>query len=239
MRRGIDVSMFVDVDILKYSPDFVIIRAGEGVLYQDAKAKHYAKICSEHGIPYGLYWVLDFDSGTPKQHFQSLIKVIADLPWRVTMGIWADVETPSAYDNVAISEFCEMVEDAGYYAGIYSGIMNIRTGKVGCERYDKWAAYYGPDSGSLDSFTTDEIDIIKDHASLWQYASGSGTEPDLDISFIDDLRVFDPRSSFDQPGAGGASPCPPAESPADLIGECLEILETLKNKLNKLKGDLS
>ena len=68
MKRGIDVSMFVDVDILKYKPDFVIIRGGEGVAFKDSKAKHYAKVCEDNNIPYGVYWVLDFSSGTSAQH---------------------------------------------------------------------------------------------------------------------------------------------------------------------------
>ena len=234
MKRGIDVSMFVDVDILKYSPDFVIIRAGEGVDFRDAKCKKYAKICEDNNIPYGVYWVLDFSAGTAKQHFSALMQMISDLPGRIRMGVWADAETPSALDNVAIAEFCQLVEDAGYYAGIYTGIMQLRKGTVTCSAFDKWAAFYGNDSGSLHDFSDEDKIIISNHASLWQYHSGTGTEPDLDVCFNDDLKIYDLQDNDlpQTPGAGSGNGTDPDNIPA-MIDHIIEELKDLRNKLTK------
>lgn len=231
MKRGIDVSMFVDVDILKYKPDFVIIRGGEGVAFKDSKAKHYAKVCEDNNIPYGVYWVLDFSSGTSAQHAAECLRTVRNLPGRVRMGIWADCETPASMDNVAIAEFCQKIQDAGYYAGIYTGINYLRNGKIKVDAFDKWAAYYGEDSGDLSDFESWEIDIIQDHTSLWQYASGTGKEPDLDICFLNDLSVYDVSNT----GSSSQQPDPPEASDPQVSSVDPAILEELDDIMDRLK----
>ena len=237
MKRGIDVSMFVDVDILKYMPDFVMIRGGEGIEYKDSKTVYYANMCEALGIPYGIYWVLDFSSGTSAQHAAECLRTVMDLPGRIRMGIWADCETETSYDNVAIAEFCQKIQDAGYYAGIYTGINQLRSEKIKVDAFDKWAAYYGDDSGDLSDFDSWEFDIIQNYASIWQYASGSGTEPDLDLCFINDLSVFDVRhiSSPNDPEPPAAADPPAAGTDPDI----LERIDNIIKLLEDLKGELS
>ena len=236
MKYGIDVSMFVNVDILKYMPDFVMIRGGEGTVFKDAKAEYYARICKDNGIPFGIYWVLDLSTGSGVEHASVCLRAIESLPEYPRMGVWLDCETPYAYDNVAIGEFCQKIEEADFYAGIYTGIMQLRDGTIQNDRYDKWAAYYGTDSGNLSLFTPDEIDIMKEHCTIWQYASGSGTEPDLDVCFLDDLKIFDLKDNdLPQPGAGGGNGLPPEDLLDEKINECLELINDLKDKLNQIK----
>lgn len=236
MKYGIDVSMFVNVDILKYMPDFVMIRGGEGCEYKDRKASEYAKVCEDNNIPYGIYWVLDVSSGSGAQHAAEALRTIAGLPGRVRMGVWLDCETPLAYDNVAIYEFCQKIQDAGYYAGIYTGINQLRTGTVKCDAFDKWAAFYGSDSGSLGDFSDEDMIIISNYASLWQYHSGSGTKPDLDVCFYDDLKIYDLQDNdLPQPGAGGGNGLPPEDLLDEKINECLELITDLKDRLNQIK----
>lgn len=234
MKYGIDVSMFVDVDILKYSPDFVMIRGGEGCEYKDRKALHYAQVCEDNGIPYGIYWVIDLSSGSSKEHAHECLTRIMELPGYPKMGVWADCETPFALDNVAVNEFCQLIQDAGYYAGIYTGINQLRNGTITCNAFDKWAAYYGNDSGSLHDFTDDEKVIMMNYCSIWQYHSGTGTHPDLDVCFNDDLKIYDLQDNDlpQTPGAGSGNGTDPDNIPA-MIDHIIEELKDLRNKLTK------
>ena len=234
MKYGIDVSMFVDVDILKYSPDFVMIRGGEGCEYKDRKASKYAKVCEDNNIPYGIYWVLDVSTGSGAQHAAEALRTIAGLPGRVRMGVWLDCETPLAYDNVAIYEFCQKIQDAGYYAGIYTGINQLRNETIKCDAFDKWAAFYGSDTGSLEDFSDEDMIIISKYASLWQYHSGTGIKPDYDICFYDDLKIYDLQDNDlpQTPGAGSGNGTDPDNIPA-MIDHIIEELKDLRNKLTK------
>lgn len=187
MKYGIDVSMYVSVDIAAYAPsiDFVIIRSGEGSA-KDEKADAYIAEAKRLGIPWGIYHVL---------RLGSLYNNVANASDAIRrhgippMGVWCDVETPDAYDDSAINEFCAHMEDLGAYAGIYAGLMDIRTGKVGCPKYDKWAAWYGTETGNLRDFSEEDIEIVKSVCNLWQYY-GSTTGPDKNVCFIDDLSIF-------------------------------------------------
>lgn len=189
MKFGIDVSMFVNVDLAAYKIDFVIIRSGEGSA-KDEKADAYIKEAKRLGIPWGIYHVLRLGS------LYNNVKNASDVIRRhgiPPMGVWCDVETPDAYDDSAINEFCAKMEELGCYAGIYAGLMDIRTGKVGCPKYDKWAAWYGTwygtETGCLKDFSDEDIEIVKSVCHLWQYY-GSNTGPDKNVCFIDDLSIF-------------------------------------------------
>jgi hypothetical protein len=186
MKYGIDVSMFVNVDLAAYKVDFVIIRSGEGSA-KDEKADAYIKEAKRLGIPWGIYHVLRL--GSIYNNVANASDVIRrhGIP---PMGVWCDVETPDAFDDEAINEFCAQMEKLGAYAGIYAGLMDIRTGKVGCPKYDKWVAWYGTETGYLHDFSEEDINIVKGVCHLWQYY-GSKTGPDKNVCFLDDLSIFD------------------------------------------------
>ena len=184
MKYGIDVSMFVKVDIMKYKPDFCIIRIGEGG-YQDGLAAEYVNTCIKNKVPFGYYFVLRLNNGlTVKDNIKNATERILDLG-RPSMGIWCDVETADAYKEDAINQFCAAMEELGLYAGI----MDFRTGKIKAPKYDKWVAYHGRDTGNIKDFGADEIQIIKNIGTMWQY-KGSSSGPDLNVSFLDDLSVY-------------------------------------------------
>lgn len=187
MKFGIDVSMFIDADILKYKPDFVMIRSGEGGM-RDPKTEYYASICRQNEIPYGYYHVLRLNDYTLNENIAS-VKDAINRSGRPSMGVWCDVETPSAFNDEAINKFCKEFENVGLYAGIYAGVNELRKGKIKAPNYDKWAAFYGTNSGKIEDFSAEDKEIISKLGNFWQY-HGSNSSPDLDVCFIDDLTVF-------------------------------------------------
>lgn len=154
MKYGIDVSEHNgNIDFTKYKPDFVIIRAGYGIRHTDKKFMRNVKECQRLGIPYGVYWFSE--ALTPEQakeeadYFLDLVYSV-----RIDCGVWFDMED-STWKNQHnfkkteknISDICEtwcsIVEDAGYYTGIYCSQSWLCYLSSRCDRFDKWVAWWG------------------------------------------------------------------------------------------------
>ncbi len=151
--KGVDISEHngsVNFSTLKNNGvEFVIIRLGYGSNYTNQDDKRFAenvKKAEAAGMPWGAY-LYSYAKNTSMakseaEHALRLLKGKTPL-----YGVWYDVEDPqlSGVDVVATSQtFCDAMENAGYYAGIYASLswLNNQLGSSKLDKYDKWVAQW-------------------------------------------------------------------------------------------------
>lgn len=227
---GIDISSWQgDIDLAKLKPDFVIIRVGFGNSI-DNKAIRNMDLCERLGIPYGVYWysyALSVEAA--KKEAATCLALISGHP--VSVGVWFDMEDADGYKarNGALRKdltsaisyaFAETIEDAGYYSGIYTSLSWLRDGYVdGCERFDKWIACWGSNSGEL---TTD----TSQYGTMHQYAGDinkDGYNIDLNVCYVP-LSTYsvgseNPTYSGTPNNSPGTNQQPQEEPDAPAVGE--------------------
>ena len=201
IMRGIDVSEWqgnIDWDSVKNNVDFAIIRAGYGRNI-DEKAKQNVNGCERNGIPYGLYWfsyayTVEMARNEAK-HLLEFVKSHVPL-----FPLYFDFE----YDSVEFAKrqgvtitnkllcemataFCEELENAGYYAGIYADNDYVKNkyGENIFNKYDLWYAYWDANEPGRS-------------VNLWQNSSackinGISGNVDTNIAFIDFVAIIKDR----------------------------------------------
>ena len=155
-RLGIDISAHqgdIDLAALKRNGvQFAIIRVGYGTKGTlDSKFRRNADLCQSIGLPFGFYWysyALDVNGAAEEaRHFLNAVAPYKD---SYSMGCWFDMEDADGYKRrngmpsnstlrAMCAKFCEIVENAGYYAGIYASQSWFNNQLNGGEinRYDK------------------------------------------------------------------------------------------------------
>ena len=191
---GIDVSTHqgnIDWSAVKGKTDFVIIRAGYGKNNVDARAKQNVQGCEANGIPFGLYWFsYAYTVEMARKEAQYLLEFVNGhtplLP--LYFDFEYDSENYANKNGVTITQkllcdmataFCEELENAGYYAGIYANndYIKNRYGEDIFKTYDLWYAQWGVEHPSR-------------NVHLWQYTSegkmsGISGNVDKNYSYID------------------------------------------------------
>lgn len=201
-KRGIDISSHqgnIDLAALKNQIDFVIIRVGYGVSGSiDSKFVRNADLCKSLGIPFGFYWysyALNVDGA--RREAQHFLNAIAPYKDSYSYGCWFDMEDADGYkrkngmpSNQTLREmckaFCETVEQAGYYVGVYASSSWFNNQLNGSElnAYDKWVAQWPTSGGkqrALDVQASERTD-----KTLWQFTSDamfSGYNGRLDANY--------------------------------------------------------
>lgn len=189
--KGIDVSKWqgvIDFNKVKESGmEFVIIRAGYGksASQKDPYFEQNYAGAKAAGLFVGAYWYSYAESvEDAKREAAVCLDVIKgkqfDLP------IYYDVEEKKQFDrgknfcDSIITAFCDMLEAAGYFVGVYmsaSYLNNYVTDYVR-KRYTVWIAQYASKC------------TYKDQYGIWQYSS-KGSVPgvkgncDMDECYID------------------------------------------------------
>lgn len=188
--RGIDVSYHnghIDWDMVKNdNVKFVIVRGGYGQNNIDKKAHFNLSRCNAVGLPVGMYWfsyaLTPNMARNEARHALALAK-----QYDLQMPIYFDMEYDSfnymAKKGVQINKklfndcckaFCEEIENAGYYAGIYVNrdILYRYLDKSTSDKYDIWYARYG--------------DKCDRKTNLWQQSDTgkvAGIQGNVDINF--------------------------------------------------------
>lgn len=191
---GIDVSVYqgdIDWAVVKEHIDFAIIRAGYGKNNIDSKAKQNIRGCEENGIPFGMYW---FSYAYTVEMARNEAKYLLDLIKGHTpllplyFDFEADSENYAKRNGVTVTQkllcdmataFCEELENAGYYAGIYANNDYIKNkyGETIFKSYDLWYAQWGV-------FEPNRLTNLWQHSSTGKVRGISGNV-DLDIAYLD------------------------------------------------------
>lgn len=199
-KRGIDISEHqkdINLAKLKDQIDFVIIRVGFGVSGTiDKKFKRNADLCVELGIPMGFYWYsYALDELGAYAEAEAFLKAIK--PYTPEYGCWFDMEDADGYkrkkgmpsnemlQNICYA-FCETVEDAGYYTGVYASESWLKRQLAGprLNRFDKWVAQWPTSNGKQLGLHVN-ADSRK-NLSLWQFTSAgrfAGYSGSLDTNY--------------------------------------------------------
>lgn len=233
IKRGIDISSHqgnINLTTLQSQIDFVIIRVGYGTSGTiDDKFKRNADLCEELGIPYGFYWYsYALDVAGAKREAEYFLDAIA--PYHPTMGCWFDMEDADGYkkrsgmpSNSTLQDmcyvFCEKVEDAGYYAGVYASQSWFNNQLAGdrLNRFDKWVAQWPTSNNKQKGLATDPES--KKDVSLWQFTSVgrfSGYRGNLDVNYA--------YHDFNNPGTSEPTPEPVPEPITTPTGSTLELV---------------
>lgn len=187
--HGIDISEWQgNINLEPYKNQFVIIRVGYGHFTKDSKFDRNVAECKRLGIPFGVYhYSYALNTKEAKEEAESVLKVIEPYKKDIKCGVWFDMEDADRYKlkkgfNISRSTiaplcmtFCETIENAGYYAGIYCSQSWLKYIDPDCKRFDKWVAYWGKNDGKRHG-------DLSDICSIQQYTS---KPMDKDYMFVD------------------------------------------------------
>lgn len=151
--RGIDISRYQgspDFSKVKDTVDFVILQAGFGKYssQKDAQFDRSYGECKKYGIPVGVYWY---------SYAKTTAEALAEANACIEVIKGKQFEYPIYYDleedltalgratvSAIASTFCNALEKAGYFTGIYisrSPAQSYLTSEV-CNKYALWLAEY-------------------------------------------------------------------------------------------------
>lgn len=191
MLKGIDVSVHQgNIDWAKVKADFAILRAGFGRALTfknqfDEKFERNYKGCKENGIPCGVYWYSYAENAAEaKEEARACLKAIEGKTFEYP--IFFDLEERSqfnkgrAFCSGLVQAFCNEIEKAGYFAGLYisrSPLQSYITGEV-AKRYALWIAEYNTRCNYAGTY------------GMWQYSStgkvsGINANVDMNNCYID------------------------------------------------------
>ncbi|MGI6512623.1 MAG: GH25 family lysozyme [Catenisphaera adipataccumulans] len=182
---GIDISEHngYNIDFSQYTDQFIIIRVNWGT-NTDSMAEYYMDQCEKYGIRYGVYcysYALDADGAASEAYYTlNLIKNRT-----ISCGVWFDMEDADNYkaNNNALNAttisticqtYCNIIQNAGYYTGIYSSLSWFDYYIQNCDQYDHWVAAWGTNDGTLSTDTSD-------YGTMHQYTS---TPLDKDVMYV-------------------------------------------------------
>ena len=191
MLKGIDISEYNgNIDMKKVREDgveFVIIRLGYGKNKSQIDKKFYENYrkAIENSIPVGIYlysYAINIEDA--KCEAKRVIDEIKNL--KIEYPVFIDMEDADGYKakrNVSnemcidiCDTFCNLIEKAGYYAGIYANLnwLKNRINSTQLDRYDKWVAQWAK-----------ECTYNKQYG-IWQYSSKgkiSGINGNVDLNY--------------------------------------------------------
>ena len=191
--KGIDVSAWqgiIDWQKVKASGiQFAIIKAGgsDDGIYTDSKFERNYEQCKAYGIPVGAYWfvgenfITKADGEADAERFLKLLK-----GKQFEYPVYVDLEPPlkpahKKWNTDATIAFCEKLEAAGYYAGVYGSTYSTFQSLVDDSRltsYAHWVAQYANSCTYWDNY------------GIWQYTSdgyvnGISGRCDMNYCYVD------------------------------------------------------
>lgn len=223
-RKGIDVSVHqgvIDWEATKEEIDFAIIRCGYGINKEAQDDKMYqinTDACQKLGIPFGVY-LYSYARSTSEalseaEHVLRLVK-----NKQLEYPIFYDVESNLYIDQnsnenlIQICEtFCNKIEEAGYYVGIYSNLAMFQTklNSSKLDKYDKWVAQWGKQI------------LYQKPFGMWQYTSdgrvnGIKGRVDQNIAYYDYPFIMREKNLNHLSKEDNSSLPPPVSTPTYLV----------------------
>ena len=190
--QGIDISSHnrdIDYEKIKEAVDFAMVRTSYGFFNEDSMYEAHLSGLMAAQIPYGLYhysYATNLEQAAEEvngflniaKNYKPEYPLAIDMEydeWKVQNGN----PTPETLIDIC-AYFCEKLEEAGYYAIIYSNLNYFQTVLNGpkLDQYDKWLAEWSSEPTYQKKF------------GMWQYTSngeitGINGRDDRDIAYLD------------------------------------------------------
>ena len=190
--RGIDLSRWNQVQDFKAVKeagiDFVILKAGgsDCGFYEDSKFARYYDEAKAAGLEIGAYYFagpLFYGRMSGILDAQRFIKILAgrNFGYPVFIDIEATQPAMKQAATEAAAGFCETMEEAGYFVGIYASDLSGFQSRLDHAKLSKWCHWVADYTG--------DTDVCKDY-QIRQYSS-HGTIPGIQ-NYVDlDLAIYD------------------------------------------------
>ena len=167
MWKLIDVSEHqgkIDWEKVKPQIDGAILRCGYGMDIErqdDTYFRRNADECTRLGIPFGVYLYSYADSEEKaRSEAAHVLRLIEG--YKLSYPVYLDLEENGTQDDAIkrATIFGDVVENAGYWCGVYANLNWWDHYLTGLERFTKWVAQYN-----------ETCDYQGDHLDIWQYSS--------------------------------------------------------------------
>ena len=206
----IDVSEWQGViDWNKARPhiDGVILRCGCGTSYDDKQWARNVRECERLGIPFGVYlYSYAKDTTAAKKEAEHVLRMIKG--HRLSYPVYFDAEQGGTEKvcNQTAKTFCDTLEAAGYYVGIYSTAYWFAHYLKDDGRYTRWVASWGTNNGQP------QVKPNVKSMAMWQYTSvgkipGVNGNVDVSLCYEDFPSIINPT----KPETTPIQPDTPAE----------------------------
>lgn len=188
MIKGIDVSAWQgNIDFNQVKADgikFAIIKAGgsDSGFYMDKWYLQNVVKAKSSGVDIGAYYIVGSKCKSSADGLADAMRfeeMLGKYPATFTYPVYIDFEIPNATNKQgntdAVYSFCEYMEKAGYYAGIYASDISGFKDRLYLDqlkRFDKWVARYGSEPkyakpyGIWQSSSKGNISGINGHVDL-------------------------------------------------------------------------
>ena len=200
MIKGIDISSYngdVNMEKIKNAGiEFVILRIGYGKNQNqiDKKFKTNYENAIKNNIPIGIY-LYSYATNTEDAEKEANLVLDNISKLKIEYPIFIDMEDSDGYKekhkvnyNTCINiceKFCSIVENAGYYAGIYANLdwLNNKINSSKLDKFDKWVAQWNNKCTYNKSY------------GMWQYSSigkidGIAGNVDLNYALYDYPKII-------------------------------------------------
>ena len=128
--------------------EFIILRAAYSTS-KDGQFETFYKQCKEKGIPVGAYhYSMAKTVADAKKEAEFMLSVLAGKQFEYPIYLDVEDKTQAALGKATltaiIKTYCDTLEQAGYYVGIYSTYYFLRdyTNVSELNKYDKWIAQW-------------------------------------------------------------------------------------------------
>lgn len=200
----IDVSEWQGViDWNKVRPhiDGVILRCGCGTSYDDKQWTRNVAECERLGIPFGVYlYSYAKDTAAAKKEAEHVLRLIKG--HKLSFPVYFDAEQGGTEKvcNQTAKTFCDIIEGAGYFVGIYSTAYWFAHYLKDDGRYTRWVASWGTNNGQPQAKPN-----VKSMA-MWQFTSigkipGVNGNVDVSLCYEDFPAIINPTKKEDKPVA--------------------------------------
>lgn len=184
--KGVDISRYQgspDFSKVKKEVDYVIVQAGYGryASQKDSSFERNYSECKKYGVPVGVYWFSYANSvADAKKEAEACLEAIKGKQFEYP--IYFDIEGSALSGDVSgkCKAFCEAIERAGYFAGIYMSRSPAQTylSKEVASKYALWLAEYSSKCNYSGNY------------GMWQYSSsgrvnGISGYVDMDYCYVD------------------------------------------------------
>lgn len=202
----------IDWEKVMYHIDGAILRCGYGGDYEDqddSQFKRNADECTRLGIPFGVY-IYSYARSIQAAQYEAdhVLRLIKG--YKLAYPVYLDLEQPGT-ENGAVERahvFGDIIEEAGYWCGVYANLNWWENYLPGLDRFTKWVAQYN----RVCEYTGSHLDI-------WQYTS-KGSVPGIkgNVDINECYRDF-PAEIL---GGKASTPAPAKKTVEELAQEVLD-----------------